>query len=410
MTRVGLAITLLFTSLTTNLVAAKTFFELEPFPEWFQKAMKREKDVSSSYRLILKEFNVNAKVTGKIKQVDQGDGVWYYHIDIGTDAPVECYVFTDYDGAANSLYSVMEQGLQGAAELNKQALSARFNYALDAGVIGDTPYLQLETLFTVGEGDKKRNGLLKGMSAETGRSLEICMHNELGYRETFKAVFTSFVEAFKQNDVNSDFYHAVYQLTLNDIPVGYSNEQYTKDAEGDIEVNNKSAFLFPVDQSNISRSDSVSTSWSTPDGALINGSSYTVRNSTLASSFSIGFVDDAWTVQGEMQGKPVNVTMEYDDWLLSEYGTYLAQNSLANSDQSEATYHMWSPDADPTNPIPVVVSQIDSPDANFMVDLGAINMKYLSDKNGIVRKGKIEQGAVVLNMVLMHVSGSPLNP
>lgn len=390
---------------------ASDLINISDFPEWFQEAMVRESGQIKTSVLSLEQLNVNTEVLGKYTLNDDSDGTWYYTIDIGSPSPVECYVFTSYDGPATSLYSVVEYGLSGIETLNNKKLVAKNNYSVAAGVIGDAPYLALDTLYTLESGGQRVIGVLKAMSAQTDQSLQICMHNELGYRESFYNTFVSFVNAFSENQANAEFFEAISKVSINGIPMGFLHESYTSDADGDISVVNNSALMVPVDASSIARTDSVSRSWSKIDGTLINSSDYTIENGTVSSQFSIVYQDDAWQVEGEMQGKAISTQLEHKGELLSGFGSYVGLASLRNSDKRSQEYFMWAPSADPTSVLPVVLSQIDDNEsANFEIDMGPMVLRFLADDKGIFRQGNILQGPMTMQIELLYSKGQPLSP
>ena len=388
---------------------AKDLIDINTLPKWFSESMVREKTIKKKSKLKLKELNVSSKVVGKIKLVEKGENFWSYHIDIGTDSPVECYVFSAFDGPANSLFAIVDAVLkEGVPNLYQKPLSNKFNYAIGSGVFDGTPYLLMDTLFVVGEGEEKTSGVLKAFSAETNNSLQVCMHNEVGYRETFFSVFQSFVGAFTANEKSSAFFETVVQMIINDIPVGYSREMYTVDGEGDIQVVNESSLLVPVGASSASRTDTKSTSWSRLDGSLINGSEYSVNNSVLSSSISIDPQDEKWQVVGQVQGKEVKYELDYDGWLLSGYGFYVGVADLEKSDQNSAKYYMWLPDADPSSALEVTISKVlNNPNANFKLNLGPVVMDILAEENGVFRKGVLEQGPVAVDFETIYLKGEP---
>ncbi|MBQ4829507.1 hypothetical protein J8L84_09455 [Alteromonas sp. MMG017] len=398
-----------FSSLLAFNASAVDLVNINDFPDWFKDAMGRDTKVTNTSPIEIADFQVNSPVLGQATLQDAADGTWYYTIDIGTGAPVECYAFSEFDGPANSLYSVAEYSLSGVEALNEKKLSGQFNYAMDVGVVDATPYLSLDTLYTVGEDDEKVSGLLKGLSAETDNSLQVCIHNEMGYQNAFVAVFKSFVRAFTAGQPSSEFYKSTYQVLINDIPMGFTREKYIEDNEGDIEIEVGTAFIIPVDETSIARSDSVAFSWSSPDGALINASEYTIENSTMASSFNIDYVEDAWQIKGELQGKPVEMELAHKDWLLSSYGSYLESVKMLNSDTNSGSFYMWTADADPTAAIEVVITEMaNNPNGNIKIDMGPMVMTMLSDKKGIISKGIMQQGGLKMDMVLMHFEGNPI--
>ncbi|PCK07270.1 MAG: hypothetical protein COA42_15230 [Alteromonadaceae bacterium] len=407
---ISIFISLLLSGVFSLHVHAADIVKLSELPVWLQEAAAREKKVKKKTTLKIKPLNVKKKVLGKLKLKEKGDGFWYYQIGIGTETPVECYVFSEFDGPANSLHGVVETSLTTIAKLTKKPLADKFNYAIDVGVVGNTPYLLFDTLYVLGEGDKKVTGVLKALSAKTNETLQICLHNEVGYRETFLKVFKSFVGAFLKNNDDSVFFESTHKLIYNDIPVGYGQEIYSTDKDGDIMIQSDMAFILPVDASSLSRSDSVSLFWSSPDGSLINGAKNSIENSVLSSSFTIQLQDEKWQVKGELQGKAVEAVLDHTAPLLSSFGSYLEVKRLSNSDQNSAEFYMWS-ELDPTSAQKISVSKISgNPKANFKTDMGPIVMTFMVENNGIFREGTLELGALNLNMELIHVYGEPTLP
>lgn len=401
----------IFASIISFNTHAVDLVGLDDFPDWFKTAVARESEDIGKSKIVIEKLNVNSDILGKATEGEASEGIWYYTIDIGSGSPVECYAFTVFDGPANSLYGVIEHSLKNIATLNKKELTSSFNFAVDSGVIQNTPYLLLDTLYNLGSGSEKVSGTLKALSAETSDSLQLCIHNELGYRKTFLSVFESFVSAFIANDSSNPFFEPVYQVTFNDMPIGFVREIYTTDEEGDINIQNDSSMIIPVDASSVARNDTSSVSWSSPDGSLINGSEQSIENGELLSSFSIGRKDDSWQVDGELQGKAVNKTLEYNDWLLSGFGSYLEAVILMNSDEESGEFHMWTSEADPTSALKIKLSKIkNDPEANFQLDLGPLIFKYLTDKNGIIQQGSMTQAGLTMHIKLLYVKGEPSLP
>jgi hypothetical protein len=397
--------------LFSSKLAAHVLVELDQFPNWFKESMAREIEVNKETRVTIEKFNVDQNVKGKVKLIEEADGTWYYNIDIGTESPVECYVFEDFDGTANSFYAIMEHSLKSVEELNKKSLSAQFNYAIDSGVIGNTPYLLLDILYNLGEGKAKVAGVLKGMSVRTDQTLQVCIHNEIGYRKTFFETVESFIEAIVANDSTLEFFEPIYQFTLNGIPVGYGREKYATDADGDVNIQKDSAFMIPVDTSSISRTDSVAVEWSSPDGSLINADINTIENGVATSQFAISYVNEQWLVEGQLQGKTITSELEYEGWLISGFGSFLETATLRKSKLISAEFNIWIPEADPTTVMKLTISKIsNNDDANLKIDMGPISMKILADDNGVFKQGIMARGPVNIGIKLLSVKGEPSLP
>ncbi|MGB0495698.1 MAG: hypothetical protein ACPGJI_05015 [Kangiellaceae bacterium] len=403
---------LFFVSLAfTSHANSVDLLDVKKFPKWFQDSYVQEAQLVDTTEIIIEQFNIKQEVLGNIKLLADKEGIWLYHINFGTKTPIECYVLTSHSGPANSMYAMMESGLDDIATLNKKKLSASFNFSLGTGVIGDTPYLQLDTLYHLGKGKKKASGILKALAAETDDGLLLCLHNSIGYRKTFYTAFESFVKAFIANKPSKAFFNPVYQYTFNDIPVGYSSEKYIVDADGDVEISNSVAMMIPSDASSISRTDSTSNSWSYADGSLINASSYSIENGELSSRFNILFEDEQWKVVGELQGKNVETSLNHKERLLSDFGNYLKVIELKSSDNNSSIDNLWNADIDPVSAVEVKFSKVAGDDsANTKYQVGPLSMKLLTDSNGVIKQASMDQAGLKLNVKLMYVKGMPQLP
>jgi hypothetical protein len=404
---------LILVSLFTYSVGANAFdfVNLDEFPNWYQELIKQEKSVKKKSKLKIEQFNIDKKVKGKFKLMEESEGYWYYQVDIGTDVPVECHIFKEFDGPSNSLHLLIEHSLESSEAHYEKTITGQFNYALDVGLIGDTPYLLRETLYNLGDGEDRVSGILKGLVAQTNQSLQICLHNEVGYRQTFFSVFESFITAFTESEENTEFFEAIYKLSFDGIPVGYGREKYTTDNEGDVSLVNDTAFTVPVDANSMSRTDTLSISWSNPDGSLINAHEYSIDNSVLGSKFDIEVKDDVWHVGGELQGKAVNAVLEHGGWLASGFGSYVELANLMKSEEESTDFHMWISDADPTTVMDVTISKlVDNPEGNFKMKMGPIVMTYQGNENGVIERGYIEQAGSKMTLDLMYSKGEPKLP
>lgn len=390
---------------------AAEIMSMKAFPKWFKTSMKREQKVESSSALKLDALKIDAQVLSNSLTLEQGDGFWYVNLNIGTEAPMECYTFSVFDGPANSLHVLMNNAIQGMPDAYDKPLVGKFNFAQDVGVTGNIPYLSVDALYHLGKGKKQLYGLVKGLSAKTGEYLHACVHNELGYRKTFLSVFESYVAAFSSAQSDNAFFRSVHRVTFKGMPVGYVSESYTSDEDGDVATVNNSAVIFPVDESNLTRHDAVAQEWSSPDGELINASTYSVQNSTLASDYSLQKHQEKWQIKGQRKEETLDSHLEYTGELVSDYGTYLAVIDLLSSDKTMTTLPKWDPEEDPLVMSQTELSKIsDNSDANLNFDMGSVKMQFLSDKAGIFEKGTVVQSEMELDMELIYSKGTPKQP
>ena len=400
-------ITFVLPLLLSHSVQSKQLVDTTSFPDWLKDAMAKEASLEQHSLIEFEKLGLKFQVPGKVNQESTDEGFSYYTVDIGSGVPVECYIHSVFDGAANSLLAIMEAGIEVSEQVNNKKLSQKFNFALDSGVIGEVPYLAMDVMYHLGDDDQKLAGIVKGMSARNGDYLLTCTHNELGYHQTFKRIFESVVSGFKV-PAQEPFYQAIYQFSFNGTPMGYARETYLLDADGDIVNVGDSGMLVAVDANSVMRTDSFGQEWSKPDGSLINAYEISVENSELASELSIQWQNDTWQVTGESHGKSVEYVLGHKETLSSSYATFLAAKSLNDQNPFE-TLQMWMSEVDASVASPVVISSIkDNPEANLKVDMGPLIFKYLADEQMILRQGGMQIGPVNIKMELLWSKGQPL--
>ena len=381
-------------------------------PQWFLDAEAREEKVTSANnKLVIQELNISEPILGKFELVEKGEGYWYFQSKLKSEnvAPIDCYVLTDNDEAANTLYTVISDELDYYVKAFGATITHRSTYSLNVDTFDRTPYIALDTLYSIGEGNQTQLGVVKAIAAQTADLLGICVQNDVGFKETFSSIAESFITALDKSDNSQPFFESVHRMTVNGTPVGFSSERYSLDADGDVLIQEQNSMMLPMSATSLSRSDSISTEWSYTDGALINKSRYSVQNGEEKYNLSLWGSDGKWLVEGKFQGKKVNETLAHDSWILSSFGGYLADQTLLLSQERSREYNMWLAAANPAAITKVKRSKItNTSKANLQVDMGPMTLKYLSDENGHIEHGSMKHGPVSVQLDIMYVNGSPL--
>ena len=384
------------------------FVDISAFPNWFKDAMARESDLSETSTLDIHYYNIHTPVKGNISLVYEDERLLQYSLDIGADAPAECYVIYEHSGLATAISKLTDLQVATVAENNEKPLTSRFVYAIDAGMVSDTPYLSLDTLITLGEGEEKSVGMVKALAAQTNDSLQACFHSSIGFRDTFDEAFESFVQAFTEGETNPEFFETIYKMSIGPRIIGYAREKYSLDADGDVSGTKDSALLIPVDQTNLMTSDSKAISWSHPDGTLINQFNSSVDNGELSSRYTIQHDGTAWRVEGELQGKTIAAELDYNGPLVSDYGSYLGYADLLASDDEQLTMPAWISEADPTAVTEMQVRKVSDGDgANLELTMGSMLIRFVSDEHGVSDNGVLRQGPLEFYFDKLYQKGTP---
>lgn len=401
---------LLTALLSTAPATAKDYITSEQLPDWFSKSLVKEAKDLPRTRLSLPAFPINATGLGTWSEAQSEDNYWYFTVDIGSESPVECWAFQEYDGLANSLVNMMKYAVNNVSTNLKKTLESQYNFSLDVSNLGDVPVFSYDILYNLGETDERVSGLMKGMSAESANGLQVCLHNEIGYRETFKDVFTSFVNAVDRSANVKPFFFAINGMKMQGELVGIVSEKFSIDADGDVEIVEATSLILPVDANTVSSTDSLARSWSRIDGTLINTYEYTVENGEVMSSMGLSRTEGTWVIEGEIQGKKVNSELSYDDVFTSNFGAYLETQKLANSDQDSLSYNTWSLEGDPTQPTPTVMYKKSQKNGllELVAEIESFKIEYTVDEDFIMQRAKVEMGPIDYSVMPMYVSGKPI--
>ena len=173
--------------------------EINPdWPDWIQKDMQRESGELRMDTFEAAEGAYRFQLPRRSKPLKGTEGFWGYTVEIGSDIPIACYLYSEDlpmteiavnigEGAINEMLDRYEADEEGFRTL----------HYLDAGSIDGTVFLALEWLSRL---DTDDGGVLvhtKIRAATDGGIVQVCWHSEPGYRETFENVFTTFVRSMQ---------------------------------------------------------------------------------------------------------------------------------------------------------------------------------------------------------------------
>jgi len=389
---------------------AGDFFNLDQYPEWLRKEMAREKTIETTSPLIIRELNIDQKVDGSISRIGEYDNFYYINVDIGTGAPMECYLYKEYSRLSDGLYKIADSMVSHAAEMLKMPLMKKYNFSVNAAVYSGMPYLSYDMFFMLKTGDKSQIGLIKSAAAAVGGQQLFCTQQEMGYRDTFISAFQSLLAAVMSEQEDDFFFDNVGIISVNGQPAGYTHDYYRQDEDGDVQENSEMALMLGVDESTVMRTDSASYDWSDSDGFLINGRSYEIVNGEVNSEFSIDHGKGHWLVRGQMQGKKIDTELNYSGDLLSGYGIYLAVADLAASDKDSLSYKVWS-DSAPETATDIIISKVENnPESNFKYTMGPLEVLLKADDKGVFSAGTMIIGPVHMDVDMVYVKGQPRLP
>lgn len=371
--------------------------QMDGWPEWLIEAMAAE-----SSKLKTAEFAIEAgpyqfTLPKETSGPNAFDGGWYFESQIGSDAVLECYIFTGDNDLATLTNNLVDISLQTTAETNGGNLDNKSVLALDAGHLDGSPYLSVEWVYTVGEAPNALVGHTKVAAATNGKLTQACSHTALGYRETFKNSFATFVRATQQpGPAVEPYYEEVALQKLAGQPIGTVHVSYTLDEDGDTRIDTVNASLIQIGPDSVASSDSVSVSWSTPEGMLINALIVDAENGEVVTNLTLARNDSAdWQVSGTFQGKPLEHVIDGSEAPISDLGSIQIARAFFAGDATEVSFPMWISDADPTRMLQATMQREDKNTAGeALLILGPLSMQTSFDDAGSVTYSSMQIGAL----------------
>lgn len=382
------------------------------WPSWLEDAMSEEAPTLRASKVVIGDGAIKSRLAGKPTGKPQAiEGGWYLATDIGTPAPLECWVFTDTIDPATMAANIAELSIQSSVRLNGP-LDRRAVYFVDAGAYDGSPYLALEWLYGVGETSELLAGLAKVRVAVESEVTFACAHNSLGYRETFALAFEQFVrEAEILGDADEAYYEEIIVQKIGDQPIGIAHSSFTLDANGDTEIMTIESSLMPVDSATLTVSDTWHLGYSRPDGRLINQHVAASENGELTMQLALEPTEPGrWRVSGTFQGKEISHELAAAAHPMSELGQMLAvRNLLADHGRDRVELDVWVPSADPTQFMETEVAFESSGREHGLGELtmGPLAIAAEFDRAGSLLHGRIDAGPSQMFLERVWARGTP---
>ncbi|HEY5658556.1 MAG TPA: hypothetical protein VIY27_12280, partial [Myxococcota bacterium] len=116
-------------------------------------------------------------------EVDEEGGIFGF-FDIGSGTPAECMFYAGERDLASSLQRISDSLFAMIAD-SERVVDAKAIYGIDAGAVEHSPYLSLSWVLRFGA----TGALIKQMMGHTGARSVWCLHDQVGYTQTFERFF-----------------------------------------------------------------------------------------------------------------------------------------------------------------------------------------------------------------------------
>jgi hypothetical protein len=384
-------------------------------PDWLVAARAREGQLRPSKKVKSTDgffhAQVPAKVVGKIVPDDE---TYLLRLDVQAGTPVECVVLRHAQdlasflvGTSNSAYEMIEPP--------RGKVAAKAVERVDAGAIGASPFLAVDWTHRIeAEGQEPAVGALKQIAASKDGHTVYCVHNEVGYSQTFRKLAEALVSSITFDDTpkTRPYRSEVSTLTLQGMRVAVDEVTYTKDKDGDTQIQHTSAMLLPVGGETLSASDELMIQWVRPDGSLINALQIESDNGQIATQLKLDPRDDgSWSVSGTFKSKPLTVEVPpgAPSTMLSDVIQLRSKMTQQNPVGSVMKVETWLPGVDPSKLLAQelkILRAIDDDRFVAKLEMGGIVADIVVDRSGNTLAGKLTMGPMKMEIEQVFADGA----
>jgi hypothetical protein len=384
-----------------------------PEPDWLQALRAREAEplpaqkVQSSDRFF--RARVPARLVGSIERQEEA---YKLSLDVGTQAPVDCWVHRDDLDLAASASGLSETTFAAISD-QLGRVERREVDGVDAGVIAESPFVAVDWIYQIQTGDGPRLGQVKHLVASRdGRGL-YCQHNEVGYAETFRRIATALLESLEYQKPSgpAPYFSEVSTMSVRGMRVGVEYTTLVRDADRDVRIDTRTALLLPVSSDTLQVSDTIGVEFARPDGTLINQVHVESANGELVSHLKLDPAPGGWTVQGTFQGKPLSTKIQASSAPSSWLGDAFAlRETLAEKGPgAEITLARWVPEADPTRLVDQTLSigqPVDPERFAAKLAVAGLEADLVVDRKGTVAAGSLDMGVAAVDFERVYMGGA----
>lgn len=383
-------------------------------PAWLQELRAREAEPLPPQRIQSADRFFRAKAPAKLAgQVEAQDGAYAFSLDVGTQAPIDCWVYRDGIDFAASLSQLSDSTFGAISQLLGE-VQAKAVDAVDAGVIAGSPFLAIDWMYRVQTSDGPQLGQVKHLVASKGGRGLYCQHNELGYAQTFRRVVKEILTSleYRKQARPEPYFSEVSTLSIRGMRVGLEHTTLTRNATRNTRIETRTSLLVPVTNDTLQGSDTFAIEFAHPDGTLINQVHVESSNGELVSHLElVPQAGGAWSVEGTFQGKPLSTRIQSARPPTSWLGEALAlrETLKQRGAGAELTTTRWVPDADPTRLLDgtLTVQRQLGPErfAAKLVTAG-LEADLVVDRRGTIASGSMDMGVAAVDFERVYTGGT----
>jgi len=340
---------------------------------------------------------IEAKSPPKLKQAGQ---VVTVSVDLGWDAEVQCYVYTqpiDAGGASHAL-------LEAAAKAVK--FKSVGPYFLDHHTL--EPMLGIRGLYHVERDGTLLAGDFKLMAMPRSEHPVLCTHDGPGYAKSFQRVSTEFAKSFRfESEQPSPQRGELWAMTLDGTPAGFSRDTTYQLEDGKVRRLSLSARFITSAPGEMSFQDKADIVTCDKDGALISGKYLSLGNGQLEIEIDVSRSKTGYDYVGTIEGKKVTGSFKSKQPVTTRYAVERKFKALARAGKP-AKFDQWeyTPSVDPIAASKVSYDMTPNDDGfNIVSTLAERSITLKANSHGVLRQGLVDLGSRKVQIDLVEEVG-----
>ena len=364
----------------------------------------RELTPISTKSIQYKKLSGEAEIAGTATFKDH-DTSLEVTIPIGTQSPLQCFVYRNEVDAGGTVLLVTR-------EAAKKVDIRAFKVA-DVALIGDYPAVFLEAQYLAKTDRGQALGELKSMFYQHPTSSMLCLHDELGYNESFRRITKALAASLKiaGAEINPSKLMEVYIDKIQGQPAGFSRNVVLPGKNGSLAFLSRSTTFIPRSLRDLVIQDAASSEIWDADGKLIEGSYAESDGGELSLQIALKKVGpQEYTYKGKRSGRPVSgkfKTKNKRGLATDKTTTALVATELLTSKSTELKLEEYHAGLNPEAPVDVSYKTESKEKRLIKMTLGQMEAHATADDKGMLEKLEFPVGSITLSQERILVRGSP---
>jgi hypothetical protein len=333
------------------------------------------------------------------------DGSVQLTIPVGTEASVQCFVYKKQVDAGGTVLKVMK-------EVGKN-VDVRLFKVQDVSLVGDYPAVFLEAQYLAKTAKGQALGELKSMFYQHPVNPMLCIHDELGYNETFQRVTKGLAASIKIAglSVAPTKLVEVYVDKIDGHPVGFSSSVVLPNKNGKRAAVSRSTMFLPKAENDLTIQDKASSEIWDADGRLLEAIYADSDAGEISMAIALKKVGPTeYAYKGKHGGKDLEGTFKTKskrglttDKVLAD----LVVRELLSGKSSELTVEEYHASVNPEAALEVSYKTASKEKRQITTMIGDAQATLTSDPKGRLEKAEIPVGTTSITHERIFSRGAP---